>query len=355
MPGIRRSTAWSARLPQPSRACAGAGSRSRSSSPRLSATVPVPELSGDPPRAGLLAQVVARQLDRIVPAARSISRPKARSAGPRAAGACAMAAPSPPRFHTRFPDYVALRTGLPADWLWSAMRRFHGRAEQDLRQRPPRWPPSSKRAASRTAFIWPRGVDLGQFSPMGRRIPRLPACRARSCSTSAGWRSRRISRPSSTAGWQASRSWSATARRWPGCKQHYPRRVASSARDAGAELAALYPLGRCVRLSQPHRHVRAGQYRGAGLRSSGRRLPGCGPGSTSWAQRARDAWRAGRGSARLTMISADAIAVPGRRPSRRGGRGASLWLGPMCGAVHRGALAPACDKPSERSAWQGRN
>src|SRR3546814_4212801 len=28
-------------------------------------------------------------------------------------------------FHTRFPENVALRTGLPATWFWPALRRFH--------------------------------------------------------------------------------------------------------------------------------------------------------------------------------------------------------------------------------------
>ena len=31
-------------------------------------------------------------------------------------------------FHTRFPDYVSIRTGIPADWLWKMMRWFHGAA-----------------------------------------------------------------------------------------------------------------------------------------------------------------------------------------------------------------------------------
>src|SRR5206468_4999988 len=33
-------------------------------------------------------------------------------------------------FHTRFPDYVAIRTGIPAGWVWKLMRRFHGAAER---------------------------------------------------------------------------------------------------------------------------------------------------------------------------------------------------------------------------------
>jgi len=29
-------------------------------------------------------------------------------------------------FHTRFPDYVSIRTGIPVEWLWRMMRLFHG-------------------------------------------------------------------------------------------------------------------------------------------------------------------------------------------------------------------------------------
>src|SRR5215207_1774136 len=33
-------------------------------------------------------------------------------------------------FHTRFPDYVSVRTGIPARWIWKVMRRFHGAARR---------------------------------------------------------------------------------------------------------------------------------------------------------------------------------------------------------------------------------
>jgi glycosyltransferase involved in cell wall biosynthesis len=73
-------------------------------------------------------------------------------------------------FHTRFPDYVSVRTGIPADWIWPMMRRFHGPAERtfvvtqrladELRQR--RIGPT---------HLWPLGVDFGQFGPSGPRHP----------------------------------------------------------------------------------------------------------------------------------------------------------------------------------------
>lgn len=80
-------------------------------------------------------------------------------------------------FHTRFPDYVAMRTGLPADWIWPAMRRFHGPAERtfavtsslaDELESRGIWP----------VHHWPLGVDVNQFNPANaphaalRNLPR---------------------------------------------------------------------------------------------------------------------------------------------------------------------------------------
>lgn len=71
-------------------------------------------------------------------------------------------------FHTRFPDYVSLRTGLPADWIWPLMRRFHGPAEQTfvVTQRLADELEARRIAPTR---LWPLGVDLAQFSPSGRK------------------------------------------------------------------------------------------------------------------------------------------------------------------------------------------
>ena len=67
-------------------------------------------------------------------------------------------------FHTRFPDYVSIRTGIPAEWIWKVMRRFHGAAERTFAA-------TATLAAELQAHgikhthAWPRGVDLDQFSP----------------------------------------------------------------------------------------------------------------------------------------------------------------------------------------------
>ena len=67
-------------------------------------------------------------------------------------------------FHTRFPDYVSIRTGLPASWIWRVMRRFHGRAERTFVATLSLASELKSRGLERT-YIWPRGVDLEQFAP----------------------------------------------------------------------------------------------------------------------------------------------------------------------------------------------
>ncbi len=66
--------------------------------------------------------------------------------------------------HTRFPDYVAARTGLPAEWFWRLLRRFHAPAEHILVATPRLAAEIAGRGLPQT-HIWSRGVDLAQFSP----------------------------------------------------------------------------------------------------------------------------------------------------------------------------------------------
>lgn len=80
-------------------------------------------------------------------------------------------------FHTRFPDYVSIRTGIPAEWIWKMMRRFHGTAERTFTATATL---SSELQAHglRHTHHWPRSVDLEQFNagikphPMMARLPR---------------------------------------------------------------------------------------------------------------------------------------------------------------------------------------
>lgn len=67
-------------------------------------------------------------------------------------------------FHTRFPDYVSMRTGIPVEWLWRVMRRFHGPAERTFAATSSLAAELHSRGVDRT-HIWPRGVDLEQFRP----------------------------------------------------------------------------------------------------------------------------------------------------------------------------------------------
>jgi glycosyltransferase involved in cell wall biosynthesis len=66
-------------------------------------------------------------------------------------------------FHTRFPDYVSIRTGIPAEWIWKVMRRFHGAAERTFTATPTLAAELQSHGLSRTHH-WPRGVDLSQFN-----------------------------------------------------------------------------------------------------------------------------------------------------------------------------------------------
>lgn len=67
-------------------------------------------------------------------------------------------------YHTHFPDYVAQRTGLPADWFWRYIRWFHGPAQSVLVST------RSVQQQLRAHGIvqvrdWGRGVDLDCFTP----------------------------------------------------------------------------------------------------------------------------------------------------------------------------------------------
>jgi glycosyltransferase involved in cell wall biosynthesis len=67
-------------------------------------------------------------------------------------------------FHTRFPDYVSIRTGIPAEWIWKLMRRFHGAAERTFTATATLARELEAHGLMQTHH-WPRGVDLAQFNP----------------------------------------------------------------------------------------------------------------------------------------------------------------------------------------------
>jgi glycosyltransferase involved in cell wall biosynthesis len=77
-------------------------------------------------------------------------------------------------FHTRFPDYAAVRTGLDAERFWPLIRRFHAPARavlvsthslgRELEGRGlPQWQ------------MWSRGIDPAQFHPDHAPLPEIAA------------------------------------------------------------------------------------------------------------------------------------------------------------------------------------
>lgn len=67
-------------------------------------------------------------------------------------------------YHTQFPDYVARRTKLPADWIWRYIRWFHAPSAAVLASTP-----TVRRTLEAHGVgnvrPWGRGVDLAQFHP----------------------------------------------------------------------------------------------------------------------------------------------------------------------------------------------
>ncbi|MDR2857508.1 MAG: glycosyltransferase family 1 protein [Novosphingobium sp.] len=73
-------------------------------------------------------------------------------------------------FHTRFPEYAALRTGISAERFWPIMQRFHapGSAVMVATERLGR--ELAARGIARTR-LWGRGIDHWLFRPAGEQYP----------------------------------------------------------------------------------------------------------------------------------------------------------------------------------------
>ncbi|EZP53485.1 glycosyltransferase family 4 protein [Sphingomonas sp. RIT328] len=77
-------------------------------------------------------------------------------------------------YHTQFPDYVAARTGVSAEWIWRYIRWFHAPADAILTSTP------SVDTALRAHGLnrlrrWGRGVDLTVFAAEGPVDPAIAA------------------------------------------------------------------------------------------------------------------------------------------------------------------------------------
>ena len=67
-------------------------------------------------------------------------------------------------FHTRFPDYLAVRTGLSAERFWPVMRRFHAPSRSVLVATPSLQAELATRGINHT-HQWSRGIDQKVFRP----------------------------------------------------------------------------------------------------------------------------------------------------------------------------------------------
>lgn len=74
-------------------------------------------------------------------------------------------------FHTRFPEYLKARTGLPAAFGYAVLRRFHRRAATVMAATPRLVAELEQRRFGRVR-LWSRGVDTSLFHP--RRLDRVP-------------------------------------------------------------------------------------------------------------------------------------------------------------------------------------
>lgn len=65
-------------------------------------------------------------------------------------------------FHTRFPDYAALRTGINAKYFWGLVKRFH-RPARHILVATPRLADELRSHGLEQTMLWSRGVDFNQF------------------------------------------------------------------------------------------------------------------------------------------------------------------------------------------------
>ena len=71
-------------------------------------------------------------------------------------------------FHTRFPEYAALRTGISADRFWPIMRRFHAPSRAVLVSTGSFAEELRSRGIGHTRH-WSRGIEQSLFTPDGTR------------------------------------------------------------------------------------------------------------------------------------------------------------------------------------------
>jgi 1,2-diacylglycerol 3-alpha-glucosyltransferase/glucuronosyltransferase len=67
-------------------------------------------------------------------------------------------------YTTRFPEYIAARSPIPASWIYAALRRFHAAAAITMVATPSLMNELSGRGFANLG-MWTRGVDVDLFSP----------------------------------------------------------------------------------------------------------------------------------------------------------------------------------------------
>ena len=76
-------------------------------------------------------------------------------------------------YHTRYPEYLAARLGLPLSWSYAALRRFHNAAAATMVATPALGRELSEWGFTRTA-LWRRGIGVAQFAAQGPAVLDLP-------------------------------------------------------------------------------------------------------------------------------------------------------------------------------------
>lgn len=75
-------------------------------------------------------------------------------------------------FHTRFPEYAAMRTGLSPETFWPVMRRFHAASRAVLVSTPTMVRELAEQGITQTR-LWSRGIDAALFHPGHAPLPEL--------------------------------------------------------------------------------------------------------------------------------------------------------------------------------------
>jgi glycosyltransferase involved in cell wall biosynthesis len=75
-------------------------------------------------------------------------------------------------FHTRFPEYLSVRTGISAERFWPIMQRFHAPSSAVMVATPSLQAELAGRGIHHT-HAWGRGIDHDLFTPVGETLPEL--------------------------------------------------------------------------------------------------------------------------------------------------------------------------------------